>query len=479
MSVPALSSASPAPAPATSDRELRRLTLAIIVGAVAVILDTTIVSVGIHELGASLHASVSTIQWVSTAYLLAMFLTIPLTGWAQSRLGSKRLWLLALTVFVIGSALCATAWNAPSLIAFRAVQGLGGGILMPLMTTVLMQAARGRNLGRLMATVSLPVALGPILGPVVGGVILHVATWHWLFLVNVPLGAVGLLLAVRFFPASDPGRRRVPLDLVGLLLVSPGVVGVIFALTRVAAAGGFGHVQVLAPLLVGLVLLGVFVWWALRRGERALLDIRLLRHRALSTSSLLLFLTGIALYGAMLLLPLYWQQVRGEDALGAGLLLVPQGIGALASRTIAGRLTDSIGGRWVAATGFAVLTLATVPFALATPTTSTWWLMAVLLVRGLGLGAVTIPLMTGGFIGLAHEEVPDASVITRVSQQLGGSFGTAVLAVVLAGAAASATDLDGLAGAFDTAFWWAVGFSALAAGMSFLLPRRPAGPPTR
>src|SRR4051794_34834881 len=164
--------ASPREAEAGIDPELRRLATALIVGGIAVILDTTIVSVGLHELGASLDASVSTIQWFSTAYLLAMFVTIPLTGWAQARLGSKRLWILALTTFVLGSTLCATAWNAESLIAFRAVQGLGGGILMPLMTTILMQAARGRNTGRLMATVSLPAALGPILGPVLGGLIL-------------------------------------------------------------------------------------------------------------------------------------------------------------------------------------------------------------------------------------------------------------------------------------------------------------------
>ncbi|WP_019136018.1 MDR family MFS transporter [Cellulomonas massiliensis] len=457
------------------DPELKRLAAAVIVGGIAVILDTTIVSVGLHELGTALHASVGTIQWVSTAYLLAMFVTIPLSGWAQGRLGSKRLWLLGLSVFLVGSALCAAAWDATSLVAFRAVQGVGGGVLMPLMTTILMQAARGRNLGRLMATVSLPAALGPILGPVLGGVILHQLSWPWLFLVNLPLGAVGLVLAVRLIPADGP-RRRVPLDVVGALLVAPGIVGVIFGLTQVGTHGGFGRAEVLAPLLAGAVLLAALALWALRRGERALIDVRLMRHRTLATSTLLLFLTGVALYGAMLLLPLYWQQVRGEDALGAGLLLVPQGIGALASRTLSGRLTDAIGGRWVAAGGFAVLALATVPFALSTDHTSTSLLMGTLLVRGFGLGAVLIPLMTGAFVGLEHDEMPHASILTRVAQQVGGSFGTAVLAVVLVTAAAGATSLPALAGAFDVAFWWATAFTAAAAALSLLLPsRRPPG----
>jgi EmrB/QacA subfamily drug resistance transporter len=307
--------------------------------------------------------------------------------------------------------------------------------------------------------VSLPAALGPILGPVLGGVILDSLTWHWLFLVNLPLGAAGLFLAVRLFPADEPGRR-VPLDWRGVLLVSPGIVGVIYGLAQVGEVGGFAHAEVIVPLVIGLVLLAAFAWWALRRGEHALIDVKLFRHRALSTSSALLFFTGVALYGAMLLLPLYFQQVRGEDALGAGLLLIPQGVGALASRSLAGRFTDTIGGRWVAVVGFAIMTVATIPFALSGEDTSMWLLGAALLVRGFGLGAVVIPLMTGAYLGLERDEVPDASVITRVAQQLGGSFGVAVLAVILASTS------------FDAAFWWATAFTGVAAGLSLLLPSR-------
>ncbi|PJI86545.1 MDR family MFS transporter [Luteimicrobium subarcticum] len=471
MSVPTATSAPRPPQPAGIDPDLRRLTVAVIVGAVAVILDTTIVSVGLHELGTALDASVATIQWVSTAYLLAMFVTIPLTGWLQSRLGSKRLWLIALSVFVLGSALCALAWDAPSLIAFRVVQGLGGGVLMPLMSTVLMQAAHGRDLGRLMAAVSLPVAVGPILGPVLGGLVLGFLSWHWLFLINVPIGAVGIWLAVRYFPAGEPGRPT-RLDAVGLALLVPGVVATIYGLTQVAELGGFGHARVLVPLLGGLALVGGFVAWALREGERALIDVRLLRNRPLAASSLLMFLSGMVLYGAMLLLPLYWQEVRGYDALGAGLLLVPQGVGALASRTLAGRLTDAIGGRAVAVGGFAILTLGTLPFAFVGATSTTWLLLAVLVVRGFGLGAVMIPLMTGAYRGLDRRDMPDASIITRVSQQVGGSFGTAVLAVVLATAAGTAASLGDLADAFDAAFWWATGLAALATVLCVLLPGR-------
>lgn len=475
MSHPAAPATATPADPDALDPQLKRIAAALITGGIAVILDTTIVSVALHQLGRELGASVATIQWVSTAYLLAMFVVIPVSAWAQSRVGGKRLWLLALSLFLLGSVLCALAWDAPSLIAFRVVQGLGGGMLMPLMTTLLIQAAGGRNLGRLVAAVSLPAALGPILGPVIGGVILNYLSWQWLFLVNVPLCAVGLVLAVRLLPPDQPSRPT-PLDAVGLALLAPGVVGVIYGLSNVAGDGGFGHSDVLVPLVLGLVLVGAFVVWALRAGDRALVDLRLLRHRALTSSSVLLFLTGIALYGAMLLLPLYWQEVRGEDALGAGLLLIPQGVGALASRTLSGRLTDTLGGRVVAAVGFAVLAVTTIPFAMATEQTSTWLLMAALFLRGLGLGAVTIPLMTGAYLGLEHHEVPHASVVTRVMQQLGGSFGVALLAVVLTNAAVGASSLADVADAFDVAFWWTVGLTALAVPLSLLLPRRPVHP---
>ncbi len=185
MGAPRDSSAEPAdPArdPDRVDPAVWRTAFSIIVGALAVAFDTTIVTVALGDLARELHALLSTIQWVSTAYLLAMFVTIPLAGWAQSRMGGKFLWITALAVFLLGSVLCAMAWNALSLIVFRVVQGVGGGIMMPLMATLVIQAARGRNIGKVMATVTLPTALGPILGPVLGGVILSLANWRWIFL---------------------------------------------------------------------------------------------------------------------------------------------------------------------------------------------------------------------------------------------------------------------------------------------------------
>ena len=449
------------------DRSLKLLALALVVGAMAPLFDSTIVSVALHSLATDLHASVDTIQWVSTGYLLALGVTVPIVGWLQRRIGGKRLWMAALVVFLVGSILCSFAWDAPSLIAFRVVQGIGGGAMLPLLTTLLMQAAGGQGLGRLMSIVSLPTALGPILGPVIGGLILGAGDWRWLFWVNVPFAVVGLVLAWFLIPADGP-TAKARLDVVGLLLLSPGIVGLLYGLSGVSKDGGFGRFDVWAPVAAGAVLLAAFAGWALRRQDRALVDVRLLRHRPLAASAALMFLTGASLYGAMLLLPLSFQELRGTDALGAGLLLIPQGVGSLLSRSVAGRLNDRIGGRAVALVAFAVVGAATVPFAFAGASTPVWWLMLALLVRGIGLGAVFIPLMAVGFVGLAKDEVPHASIVTRIAQQVGGAAGTAVLAVILQGAAAALGPVE----AFQHAFWWAVGFTALAVALSFLLPGR-------
>lgn len=458
------------PASTKLDPHVVRIALAVIAGGIAVIFDSTIVSIALRQLTDRLHTTLGTIQWVSTGYLLAMFVAIPLSSWLQARLGGKRLWIAALGVFLLGSVLCAFAWNAPSLIAFRVVQGLGGGVMVPLMITLIMQAAGGQSMGRLMALVGLPTSLGPILGPVIGGVILNWLDWRWLFLVNVPVCIVGAILAQRILPNDRPAPGPKPaLDVMGMLMLVPGLVAVIFGLSNVSKDGGAGRLDVWLPVLAGVVLVGAFLAWASRRGDAALVDIALFNHRPLAVGSFVLFLLSIALYGAMLLLPLYWQDLRGEDALAAGLLLIPQGVGTLLSRTLGGRLTDDVGPRSVAVLGFLVVAVGTIPFSYAGPDTARWWLMLVLLVRGLGLGLVFTPIMSVAFVGLDRPQVPHASIITRVAQQLGGSFGTAVLAVVLEAAVRhGGSTVSG----FHEAFWWATSFTVLGAALSLLLPRR-------
>src|ERR1700729_1167329 len=222
------------PDPDRIDPKVLKRALILVVGFLAVIFDTTIVSVALHTLATQLHASVPTIQWVTTGYLLALAIAVPLSTWGLRLFGGKRLWLAALTVFLIGSIGSSLAWNVGSLIAWRVVQGAGGGIMLPLLVTLVMQAAGGKALGRPVTIIALPALLGPILGPLIGGAILTDFSWRFMFWVNVPFCLAGLVLAARFLPADRPVPRapRPRLDLPGLALLAPGVTAVILGLSN-------------------------------------------------------------------------------------------------------------------------------------------------------------------------------------------------------------------------------------------------------
>jgi EmrB/QacA subfamily drug resistance transporter len=453
--------------------QVRNALLALIVGGVAAILDSTMVTLALNTLVVQLHSTYGTIQWVTTGYLVAMAVAIPTTGWAESRWGGKRVWMAALLLFVLGSVLCALAWDDTSLVAFRVLQGFAAGLVFPLMQTLAVRAAGGHASSRLMATVSLPIALGPILGPVIGGVILNWLSWRWLFLVNVPVIAVGLALAWRFLPNDRPvpDAVRPRLDLIGLALLAPGLATILLGLSNLSVDGSLEHVGVLGWLLVGIALLAGFAAWALHPRDRPpIVDIRLLRLRSLGSASAVLFTAGAAMYAAMFLLPLYYQELRGESVLHAGLLLIPQGIGSLAARLVVGRLVDRFGARAVTIAGFLLGAVATVPFAFAGPDTGLWWLGALLLVRGVGIGVVLIPPMSTAYQDVPGAGIPHATMNTRIAQQVGASFGTAIVAVALQSLLA-----HGTTAAFQGAFWSAIGISVAAVLPALTLPgaRRP------
>ncbi|HEY2792951.1 MAG TPA: MDR family MFS transporter [Micromonosporaceae bacterium] len=450
--------------------EVRGALIALIVGGIAAILDSTIVSLALHTLVIELHSTVGTIQWVTTGYLLAMVVAIPITGWAESRWGGKRVWMAALLLFVTGSVLCAVAASAATLIGFRVLQGFAAGLIFPLLQTLAVKAAGGRAGSNLIAMVSLPMALGPILGPVIGGLILHWLSWRWLFLVNVPIIAVGLVLAWRLLrdDRPAPGSRHRHLDLIGLALLAPALAGILLGLSDLSEDGGIGHTGVLVPLIAGAALLGAFIAWAGRPANRhPIVDVRLLRLRSLGSASAVLFAAGAALYAGMFLLPLYYQQLRGESTLVAALLLIPQGVGSLAARFVVGRLVARFGARLVTIASFLVAAVATVPFAYAGPRTGLWPLGIALLIRGFGIGAVLIPPMSVAYRDIAADDIPHATMNTRISQQVGTSFGVAIVAVVLQSLLAhGATD------AFRGAFWWSIGITVAALIPAYALPAR-------
>ncbi|CAO5243173.1 MDR family MFS transporter [Frankia sp. AgKG'84/4] len=468
-SAPDLAAAERAPL----DRALVRLALVLLAGAVVVQLDATIVSVALDTLAGVFRVDIPTIQWVTTAYLLALAVVIPLSGWSVERYGGRRMWLVALGLFLVGSALCGLAWSAGSLIAFRVVQGLGGGLLLPLMQTILVQAAGPQRIGRLMAAVSVPALLTPVLGPVLGGVIVDSVSWRWIFLINVPVCAVAFVLAWRSLPATTvAGRQR--LDAVGFALLSPGLAAVVYGFAEAGRRGEFASAAALVPMAAGVVLLVAFGVHALRVKEVPLIDLRLFRSAPFRGSAGLMFLFGISLFGAMFLLPLYEQQVRGRSAIEAGLLLAPQGLGMMIAMIVLGRVADRVSPRMTVLAGLGLSVLGSVAYTQVGARTSELLLGASLLVRGLGLAAAMVPVMSAAYSGLSPAQIPRATTAVRIFQQVGASLGTAVLAVVLSGRMRAATDSVARAHAYAVSFWWTFGFTVVAIPLIFLLPHQPA-----
>ncbi|HET6448348.1 MAG TPA: MDR family MFS transporter [Conexibacter sp.] len=469
----------------------------VVLGVFMSILDTTIVNVALDTLARELHAPLDTIQWVATGYLLSLAIVIPLSGWFSERFGSKRVWMSSVAIFGLGSALCGAAWSSSSLIAFRVVQGIGGGMIMPVGMSLLAQTAGPRRVGRVLAVIGVPMLLAPVFGPVIGGLIVDTVSWRWIFYVNVPVVALALVLAARLLH-GDQGRADAGrLDWVGVALLPPGLALIVFGLSEVEAHGGIGAPIAFGPIVLGLVLLALFArhaWGA----ARPLVDVRLFAHRCFRPAAVSITLAGAMLFGSILVLALYYQVARGESALDTGLLLAPQGLGAAAVMPIAGRLTDRIGGGHVAAVGFSLLTLGTLPFAFVGADTSYALLTVALVVRGIGLGCAMMPTMAAAFAQLEPPQVPRATATLNALQRTGGSIGTALLAVVLtheltsalvgigpAGGgstsvgevppAVRARAAEPLASAFGTTFRWAVAISAVAIVPATVLALRERG----
>jgi EmrB/QacA subfamily drug resistance transporter len=451
------------------ERHVWEISAVVIVGSIMSILDTTIVNVALATLGRELHSSIAEIQWVVTGYMLSLAAVIPVTGWAAKRFGAKRVYLTSLILFTAGSALCGLASDTTELIIFRVIQGVGGGMILPIGQLMMAEAAGPQRMGRVMSVVAVPAMLAPILGPTLGGVILDSASWRWIFFVNLPICVIAVVAALRILPKVERGRTE-PLDFRGLALMATGLPLITYGLAEVGSTGSFGFTHVILPCLAGLALIGIFAVHALRI-PRPLLNLRLYRRPTFSSASIAMFCLGAALFGGMILLPLYWQDIRHESVVNTGLLTAPQGLGAAIMMPIAGRLTDRFGGGPLALFGVLLTTVATVPFGFVGTHTSVAWLSVAMFVRGMGIGFAFMPAMTAAFASLERSELPDATPQMNVLQRVGGSIGTAVLAVVLQRALTGVHTLSGAASAYGTAFWVSAGVTAVAIVPCIILTR--------
>ncbi|GED96785.1 DHA2 family efflux MFS transporter permease subunit [Gordonia crocea] len=413
----------------------RVLTVAgvVVLGSIMSILDITVVSVAQDTFQTELKTDQAGAAWSMTAYTLALATVIPLASWAATRFGTKKVYLTSIVLFLIGSVLCALAWNIGSLIAFRAVQGLGGGLLMPVGMMILTKAAGPARIGSVMAVLGIPMLLGPIFGPILGGWLIGFASWHWIFLINVPVGIIALVYAWLVLKDDATGEKP-KIDFIGLLLLSPGLALFLYGVSSAGESqishGTFLTTKVLAPALIGLAMMGAFVWHALHT-DKPLLDLRLFRNRTLTVAVLTMVIFLIAFFGSALLYPQYFIGVRGESTLMAGLLLAPQGIGAILTMPVAGRLTDKMGPGKFVLTGLVLISLGVTAWTQFDHTTSYWIIGGALLIQGMGMGMTMMPIMSSALATLRNTEVPDGSTLMNVVQQSSTSIGTAIISVLL------------------------------------------------
>ncbi|WP_033342719.1 DHA2 family efflux MFS transporter permease subunit [Catenuloplanes japonicus] len=496
-------------APVTSqklDGAVLRIAGVVVLGAIMSILDVTVVSVALPTFQEEFGATYARVAWTMTGYTLALATVIPLTGWAADRFGTKRLYMAAVALFTIGSVLCALADSINVLIAFRVLQGLGGGMLMPLGMTIMTRAAGPERIGRLMAVLGVPMLLGPIGGPILGGWLIDIATWHWIFLINLPIGIIALIYAGVVLPKDNPEPSE-SFDFLGMLMLSPGLAALLFGLSSLPEERTISSAKVWAPMVVGALLVIGFVLYSFKP-KHPLLDLRLFRNRNLAVASVTITVFIIAFMGAGLLFPSYFLQVRGESTLHAGLLMAPQGLGAMVTMPIAGTLADRVPvGRTVP---FALLLIALGMFTFTQLDADTSYLLLCgsLFVMGLGMGGTMMPIMTSALKTLTSHEVARGSTLVNILQQIGGSVGTAIMSVLLTShlddsatvptpdggtvteaqiaigsnlnpASAQGVDpsliqrgLDFAAHSFGSTFWVAFGLVLFTLVPAFFLPRR-------
>ena len=448
-----------------------RLALVIVFGAFMSGLDASVVNVGLETIARDLDASLGQAQWAASGYLVALGVSLPVCGWLGRRVGVGRLWMAALAGFTVTSGLCALAGDVRWLVALRVLQGVAAGLLIPSGQTILGQAVGPDRLGRVMASLGVAVTVAPAIGPVVGGAVIHLGSWPWLFLVNLPFGAAGLRLGRRYVPRGER-QDTGPLDRVGLVLVTAGLPLLVYGATAWGEHRVLATPPVLVPLAGGLVALGSFVRHS-RSHPRPILDLGLFARPAYAAACATTMCTGAALFGAALLFPLYFQIGREAGVVDTGLSLISLSVGTALLLPVSGRLVDRFGGGPVCVAGSLAAVATTVPFGLLETDADPRLVQGLLLVRGMAIALAAMPATTAAYKAVTSAQLPDATTQVNILLRLGGALGGSVFAVILAGQLP-----DGADAAFQTSFRWLTVASLLGSATAVWLAvaeRRAAG----
>lgn len=435
-----------------------RLAFVVVLGSFMSTLASSLINVGVKTIAGSFHSPLTEAQWLSSAYIVAFAAAVPLSAWISRRIGAGRLWLFALTGFVTASGLCAIAPSLPVLIGLRAVQGCTGALLLPTGQTIIGHAAGPQRMGRVLNMTKIVSVLGPAAGPALGGLLIGDLSWHWLFLVNLPVGVVALVLGLRLVPRGEPERDR-RFDVLGFVLIASGLPLILYGITAISRVNGSTDPVALGTLTGGVIALALFIWRSLAV-DHPLLDLRLFTNRIYTAAISSVFFTGAALLGTLILLPLYWQLLRGQSVIDTGQLLFAVGGGTALSMPIGGTLTDRIGGGLISIAGL-VLSVATVVPMLFLPAYAAFPLvLALQAITGFGLGLAAMPALAVAYKTVPEDRLHDATAEANIIQRVGGSIGTALLVVILERRGAPTV------ASFHTAFTWLTLVSILALGLA-------------
>jgi EmrB/QacA subfamily drug resistance transporter len=453
---------------AQANPHLWRISSVAILGAFLSQMDATVVNVSLSSLALELHTSLSTIQWVTSGYLLALALTLPLSGWLVDRIGAKTLYLWCFAAFTLTSALCGLAWSANSLIGFRVLQGMSGGLLAPMAQLIMVRAA-GNRMARVFGFAAMPILLAPLLGPVIAGALLHFASWHWLFLVNLPFGVLALILAALFLPRDGHERRPRSLDLIGLGLLSPCVVLLLYGLERTSDPLG------ISALALSVLLFAIFVWWA-RRKDDAIIDLRLFKDETFSAAVVTQFLMVGISYAGQMLVPVFLTGFGNLTPSQAGLLLAAQGLGMMCTYPFVGSLVERLGHRNVSLGGALTALAGTFPFIfLASHGLASAVVAVALFVRGMGLSCIGIPSISAAYASVKRDDLPVATTTLNIVMRTGGPTLTTVCATFLGWRLAAQTPVP-VSNAYSAAFALLCGFHLVLCVAALRLPRRVRNP---
>lgn len=401
----------------------------LVFGALPPMLDTTIVNIAVNDLAKVFSATFAVTQWVVTGYTLALGIAVPCSGWLIRKYDGKKIFMGSLSLFLTASLLCGLSWDMPSLIAFRVLQGFASGLMIPTLTSLIVQIAGNDNLGRFMSIVGIPIVFAPIIGPIIGGLILQYLSWRWLFFVNLPAGAIALLMMQWKLPKFEAMDKSAKLDWIGIFLLAMISGMFIFGVTEIRASRS--HIIGVSAFAGGIASIVIYLFYAWKKKDSALIPLSLFKSKNFTASFVSLFLAGFATNGPMLIFPMFFQNVRGLNVILSALWLIPQGVGMLVTRPLIGKMTDKIGARFVVIPSVIITIAGTFPFVFFDAVTPEWIIWVILFLRGMGVGGISIPIMSDSYLGLQKSRVPAASVATRIIQNVGAAFGSAILATVV------------------------------------------------